>query len=264
MPFLTINGLTIPVALRSARRPAPERIGANLTRKFSGKLSKSEHARKAVYEASTPVLTAADARAIRGLLEGDGHHWAFDSTLYSSKGLGPSAGTMTLGSAGQVEDAASLAAAASIVFPTALGAEWTVAFWHHNTVAWNHYAQRSDGTKWIDGAVTGGPIPPLTVDAAGNITLTNGAAAAWLFDELLALPYKVLDAWPAEIFARGDSNVAWPSLPDLVAAGDFIDLGGETELSVMGEVEETEYTRGNRGGGVAKNLQALTFRLREA
>ena len=59
---------------------------------------------------------------------------------------------------------------------------------------------RSDGTKWLNGAVSVAASLFCTV-AAGVVTLGNDVAGG--FDDVVFLSYLVPTDWPAQIFAFG-------------------------------------------------------------
>ena len=259
MPFLTLNGLEVPVRNGSAQREADERIG-EVTRAWGGQLRKSEQARKQAYACETPIVTAADAKAYRGLIEGDGHYWGFETDVYSSKGLGPSAGTApTISNTIQQVGANSgrQTNGHSVTFPTELGSEWTVAVWRGPSVGLAHVVVRSDGAKWEDGVRNDALVTTWLSVSSGSLSIANSTGANVYYDELIAVPYKMLDTWPPLVFARGDGNVAWSSLPALQADGDLIDT--TSELSVIGEAEGNGFVQ----AGSVTNMQTLGFRLRE-
>jgi hypothetical protein len=89
MPFLQINGITVPVAEWSrSQRP----IGDS-GRAFSGQQRSTRRALKRSWRITTTPLTRVTAEALLALLQGQGDAWAFDSDLYSAKGNAMSSGT---------------------------------------------------------------------------------------------------------------------------------------------------------------------------
>jgi len=91
--FLLVNGLEVPVAIDSLTEPC--RLIGDTSEADDGTLRKSEQAIKLDFDFSTTPLSPADARAWACLLRGLGDVWSFDSHLYSSKGVPPSAGNGT-------------------------------------------------------------------------------------------------------------------------------------------------------------------------
>jgi hypothetical protein len=86
MPFLRINGLTIPVRLESPN-VEPLEIGERV-RAHSGKLLTDRRARKRIWKGTTPLLTELDAKAVEGAIAGLGDIWPFQVDSFSAKGLG--------------------------------------------------------------------------------------------------------------------------------------------------------------------------------
>lgn len=259
MPFLTLNGLEVPVRNGTAQREADERIG-EVVRAFGGQLRKSEQARKQSYVASTPIVTAADAKAYRGLLEGDGHYWGFEGGVYSSKGLGAAGDALTISAVIEQSGSGSAEQADgdTATFAAVLGSEWTVCVWRGPAAGpLEHYIVRSDGAKWVGGSRDDLAVTTWLSVSGGTLSLANSTGAAVYYDELIALPYKILDAWAEDIFSRGDSNIAWSDLPALQADGDLIET--TSELTVIGEADGAEFSQ----VGSTTNHQALAFRLRE-
>ena len=86
MAFLTLNGVTIPVA--KGGQVSPIMIG-NQERTFDGSLVIDRRATKREWEFETAALKQSDAEAIRGLLQSLGDVFPFNASLYSSKGMAP-------------------------------------------------------------------------------------------------------------------------------------------------------------------------------
>jgi hypothetical protein len=92
MPFLALNGWTIPVADGEAS-VRPEDIGER-ERSYSGELLTNVRTRKRSWPLQTPPVNEMTAKAIEGVIEGLGHVWPFDwqdaalliQDLFSSKG----------------------------------------------------------------------------------------------------------------------------------------------------------------------------------
>lgn len=92
MSFLTLHGLTIPVA--KGGDGAPDDIGSR-ERAFSGALLTDRRATKETWKFRTAPVNAVDADRIRRVIRGEGQYWPFDTDLYSSKGLPASTGAAT-------------------------------------------------------------------------------------------------------------------------------------------------------------------------
>lgn len=195
------------------------------------------------------LLTHAQAHAWLSLITGEGEAWSFDSSLYGSKGTGPNASVGATQSAGSAKYGAgklSLAATTgSITFPSVTVNEfggsvgWTVMFWRFSGGAYHWYLARSDSSYWTDGVFD--PMGAFTFAdfltvGSGNVTLKNITGGAVSFDDLVVLPFAVLDDWPAQIFAAA---VAFGPTPYLNATGDLV-----TEAAtrvVLGRAEESTF-----------------------
>lgn len=155
MPHLTLNGVALGAT--ELVRPASELIGEE-GRAHSGADMSSVRARKGRWRARVEPHLQATAHAIRGLVQGDGYSWSFDTDLYADrKGLGPSSGTGTLlGGAKYGSTCLTLTTAAGITYPVGAGSNWTVLGWKRNFIdaAWHHFIRLSSGAKYKDGSTT--------------------------------------------------------------------------------------------------------------
>jgi hypothetical protein len=86
MPFLALNGWTIPVMKGGAKRPI---IIGDRQRAFDGTLNEDRRVIKEGWRFTTKHLDSEDATALVGLLLGRGQDFDFDSDLFSGKGLSP-------------------------------------------------------------------------------------------------------------------------------------------------------------------------------
>lgn len=64
MPFLSVAGIVVPVALEGAGEKVPEYIGSD-SRTYNGGLRSTERAQKRNWSFTTKGLVAADAEALR-------------------------------------------------------------------------------------------------------------------------------------------------------------------------------------------------------
>ena len=85
MAYLTLNGITIPVAIESPTL-AYNDIGTR-GRGFSGQPYSNIQKRKRNWTFETTPLTEMEALAFEGVINGTGDFWSFDSDTSSSKGL---------------------------------------------------------------------------------------------------------------------------------------------------------------------------------
>ncbi len=262
MPFLALNGITVPVRIGDASRELLE-IGER-TRARSGVSRMQRIVTKRLHKFRTPPQTAADALAFTGLIQGDGHVWISGGlTSYSSKGLRSSAvvGTVAFNAPSVVKFSASVlslsggGALASISYQPEVGTDWTVMVWRttNNGSSWTHHIVRSDGTKFVNGVSSGAATSWLTVSAP-NLTLSDTSSPTPVkYDDLVFLPFLVPASWAPTIAAR---TSGWPLIPTLTATGDG--LAGTTQ-SVHGSVVSLDLVQGS---GVS-NLHSLSFELYE-
>lgn len=201
-------------------------------------------------------LTRTDANAWRSLIRGEGDCWSFDANLYSGKGQGPSASTNVTQSAGSAKYGAGKlsvgATTGTVTYPSAVNAFglntlWTVGVWRFESAAWHHYVVRSDGTKWLDGVVDGAAVTTWLTVGSGNVTIANATGSPVLYDDLVVLPFEVLDAWPAQWFAAG---VAFGAPPVLPLTGDLVHE--QASRAVIGKAESSGVIK--TGDGIRVSL----------
>jgi hypothetical protein len=91
VPFLALNGWTVPVVPGGGRQPV---IVGDDGRSFAGTLMRDRRVIKDRWRFTSSIQQAIDALALRGLLLGLGHNWRWDGDLYSGKGLVPLSSTV--------------------------------------------------------------------------------------------------------------------------------------------------------------------------
>lgn len=91
MSLLTVNGVAVSVLRDEGGHSEPTIIGSE-ARSFNGSLIGDIRAVKENLHYKTPPHSQAEDIALRGLLQGLGHSFSYDSDTYSGKGLGTSAG----------------------------------------------------------------------------------------------------------------------------------------------------------------------------
>ncbi|NVJ05219.1 hypothetical protein HUW63_08210 [Myxococcus sp. AM001] len=180
MPYLALSGIPVPVSMSSGLRYSPVLLGEKV-RTFNGFPRSSARRKLMSYEGGTGPLALAEASALRALIDGEGDSWSFEVDTTSSRGLWPST-TGTLGRLAvpsRYGDAGLyLPSAASITWPTQLGAEWTVGFWVRPYIeggVWRHYVQRSDGSLYVD-AVAPAPAEGNTWSFEADLVSAQGMA----------------------------------------------------------------------------------------
>lgn len=222
MPALTLNGVTVPVALTSWERPEDVVLGG-LGPGTSGRLESSIRKRKAPYRGRTPPLAAADALAFRGLVEGLGQSWTFDSHLYSARGLGPSYSIgCTVEAGGKYGSRLKIAGGSLLTYALPGSATaWTVVFWKRaqGTGTWEHFVVLGSGAKYKNGESTT-EDPLVTYDGTTLSILSPGAfynqGEPWIALNDYALNQYTLDADFLGVFqvttdngSSGASEPAW-------------------------------------------------------
>ncbi len=252
MSALKLCGIEVDaiVAVSSDVEGQTRDIGA-MDEAADGSMYVTRSARKQDLTFSTVPLSLADALAWWSFFTGEGETWSFDSSLYGSKGTGPSGTTGTaVQSAGSAKYGAgklSLSASSSITWDDATRnsfgrlAVWTVSVWR-NAGSWTHYVVNSSGQKWVDGVRNDAATTTFLSVSAGDVTLSNSSGTV-TFDDLVVSPYLWPLDWPSQVHAAA---AAFGPLPSLAATGDFVDE--QTSRAVVGKVEKGKFMK--VGGGV--------------
>jgi hypothetical protein len=266
MAFLTLNGWDVPVSDGNAGVRF-QQLGA-VSRSYMGKLSGTRRAKVREWSCKTVLTAEADAVALEGLINGDGHVWSFDNDLYSSKGLGPLAGySVTVSAAGgrflgHVEVGSGTNLSFNPVYDLV---EYTLLVWKKEGGVWYNYGIDDAGNQYENGA-THTPIGADDVTnwftfSSGNFILHGkdlaGVNAAAPYDDLVIVPYRMPLAQIAAIYGLG---AAHSSLPEISASGDVMP---QTSATVIGELSEASFVQAMTGSGFASNVRALNFVLRE-
>jgi hypothetical protein len=119
MPFVTLNGVTIPTA--KGGEVAPEEIGETM-RSYDGTTMRERRAVKRRWRFRTVPVDVATATALRGLIQGLGHYWPFTSDDNSEGGLAASTSTAVdiVSSTGADGDAVEIAYTAPATYSSAV------------------------------------------------------------------------------------------------------------------------------------------------
>ena len=272
MSFLTINGTAFPVELNSMSETV-EDIGES-GRSHGGYFHRTRQARKRLFSFNSIPLIEADARAWRGMVEGDGHCWNFAVALglYSKKGLAPTSMAGLAQSGAQAKfGSGSMAitnATGTGIFATGgdgtLGA--TFSFWEYTGAGavWDNWVYRWNGAtfdKYKNGVATGtSPAKCVATASTTSITIatiTDGSTR--YVDDVVALPFVVPVAWITS-FAFPGTAAGYVGAPYSTIAGDL--LGTGVSLVVAGVVDSSAYTAGSYTTPLT-NLQRLVVKLME-
>ena len=262
MPFLTVNAIELgdsiaePAGVKEGRREIGETSAA-----YNGTLRKSRQSIKNDLEFETVPMLSATALAWESLIRGLGEHWSFDSDLYGSKGLGPTAGydasRTTSGPKFGAGELSVTGVTGTISFAAALGSNWTACVWRYESAAWHHYVITSAGTKWYDGVSDDAHSTIWFEVASGTATISNTAGAAVLYDDLVLLPFLPVSTWPT---VWGVATSAFSALPKLTIAGDAVPEA--TTRTVMGEATPS-FRKVMLSGSLRTNAKTLSVALSE-
>lgn len=243
-PLLTINGIEV---LCTASDWEPVRMG-EVVRSINGWPRRTATVKKANYRFSSSLLTLAEAEALRGLVEGDGHVLSFEDAssasahLYTSRETAPvyaAPGTLRVSTGGRWGAFLRITADDSVVWPVlpASTGPWSVLMWRNETSSglWAHYLCRSDGAVFrngvLDGAKTASTYVTRDLTYTTALALRGTASGNAEIDDVVMLPYLVPDVWALSLYTFHDTR-AWPALPLVRAAGARLPAGG---LDCIGE-----------------------------
>lgn len=252
MSFLTINGLELKLTEASQE---PFRVGEQIARSYSGFGRKSALAKKREWTATTGPLTAAEAMAWRSLIDGEGFCWTWDTDLYATNGLGPTAGYTATGSgSGGVGGSGYVSTGASALsYATQLPSSYTLGVYKWSGSAWVHYQVTSGvAGAYTDGVYSAGTSTSWVTVSSGSVSL--GASNA--FDHLVVYPFAWPSSWPTLY-----SVAAQSPLPYLYASGDLVNTTGS--LTVLGEVTGSESVSFYSAGTWVSAGEILSVKLAE-
>lgn len=257
MPFLAINGITLPVRGGSLKRDEIE-IGER-GRMFDGSPWSGVRARKRRWAFGTPPMTQVDAAAWRALLSGVGHTADFEADTWTAQGVqGVLSGTAARSTVGEFAGSYSLLIPAG----TENSCAWTFPAWSAWTVAVRdvlHFMWKSDlpGKVLVNGSQADWSLSWFTW-SSGLLTLSgNGASGNHFLDDLLVLPFAVPASWAAQMAAHPRALLP---LPTLEASGDMVGA----PLGVVARVTGSEQVQCMLGGSWTPNAEQLDVELEEA
>jgi hypothetical protein len=271
MAFLTINGVTVPIASDGASIDV-DTVGEGFARAQGGAGRMNFQAYKQHVKLHTTPMTQAEAFAWFVWLSGQHDHWGFAADLYSDKGYGPSSSTLATQGTGGRNGSSKLTLGATTgaiaytgSFVTGIG--FTLLVGRFESAAWHDYALTWSpvGTLtavYRDGVAQAVALPTwLTFTyATSSFSLLNTAGTAQDFCELAHINAPAPASWLAQLSAWRASNNQ-PTTPRLTAAGDI----HPTTLTVFGKVGSAKNMMGAlNGAAFADNLRVLDFELMES
>jgi hypothetical protein len=252
MAFLTINGYELPV-LDASADVSTESIGYE-ARSYSGKLLQSTRGRARIVKATTPILTATEAAAVRGLLQGLGHYWEFNDA-YSSRGLSASSGSYTI--AGGI---ITVTSASTVTFNTNVGSKWSLLVYDGTESA--TFSLDSDGVKYEEGVVSTDTITNIADVSSGDLQLKGktlaGANANKNYLRAAVVPYVFITDMHVA-FSTGTNFTS--ELPRLTVSGNVVGGVATTMRLQHGSLSE-EPIQFMSSGSIATGFK-ISFTLAE-
>lgn len=267
MSWLTVNGIELATIIAANGAEGTRRdIGAS-DAAGDGTWRTTRRARKYDQKLTTIPLAKAEAHAWECLLTGQGERWSFDGAptagAFGSKGLAysnatlasivtgtPKFGTHVLRLGATTGTVRFENAARSLAGVTTL---WTVMVWRFEGADWAHYVVTSSGHKWGNGIRNDALGTSWLSVTSGNVFLNNTAGAAQDYDDLVILPFEILDDWGATF---GTATAAFSALPNLTCAGDLVPEASTRTMVCDGDVSD-EVVKTAAGG-----KHVLDFTLR--
>lgn len=242
-PVLYVNQIALSSIIAASEEPKGSRrdIG-NEAQGSDGSTRITRQTRKRDLKFRTVQLTEADAQAWEMLLSGEGETWNFDAFgLYGSKGMPPATNVGPCTTSGTTPKFTG-SGAGKLIVPATTGSitysapcvnsygntvlVWTVLVWFStdNGSTYHHYIVRGTGTtasaKWVDGVRNDAASTTwLSIDSSGKVTLANTTGTAMNFDDLVVLPFWIIDAWAPQL---GVMTVPFSPLPYLDLSGTWV------------------------------------------
>ncbi|RKH09331.1 hypothetical protein D7X74_29845 [Corallococcus sp. CA047B] len=270
MAYLQLSGIEVRCSTAKGLMQKPTLLGPRM-RTFSGWAMSGTRARVHTWSGGTPPMPLAEAQALRRLIDGEGHSWAFEANsgvgLYSSKGVpgtvvgtigvGPGSSTPRFGAGGLV-----LASGASVTWATGTTTTYLVGAWIRGAFssgAWTHLIVDpntdmtwKNGEEWltagdlVDETGIGLGVGFLTPSAltVANRTAETGTPSVLDVDDLVLLPYAVPRAWIPQWYAWGAAGHPFGPLPYHAATGVGVP-GPFQVLGQAGDAAAVEYVDDN-------------------
>jgi hypothetical protein len=268
MPFITLNGYTIPIANASPRKKFSRR--GERIRSVKGQLRDGRRGRRRGWSLMTICVEQEEGEAIENLVWGKAHVAHFFDGLNAETGLNPAAGwsgismNMSVGlglETGYLVLAGS-ASSPSIQYDAQLDDEWTI-LGHEGTGAWTGGALRDDGIGYLAGVQdnnAGSTATDVQISISGGVlTVSNANVASVNLDQLVILPWKATEAMMA-FWTAVTADAFWGRAPVLAVAGDVIQ---EEKIYAFGQVNNSEFLQFGSASGWVNNGARVDFELME-
>lgn len=256
MSYLEISGIVIPVASAKETR---DDLKTEL-RTIDGTRMRDVRAYKSRWSLMTRMMPLGEARALRDLVMGLGHHWGFDGTQYSDKGLGAWVGAYTIGGTGKFGSDQLLVTGSgrTLTLGAAYATRWTVAQWVYDPDEGDkvHRIQTSDGRKYTGGVATpSASWGQALVSGVYTVPYDSGSGTGGC-DDLVILPY----ALPATWCVQWPQDQAFSPLPRLSIEGEMIE---QDSLLVEGSGDPELVTDQAVISGTYQRVATVSFEMVE-
>lgn len=273
MAWLAVSGIDLSAIATPGGNPKSDRrdIG-DVASANDGSIRITRQMRKHDVTFDSIPLSSQDAFVWEALLSGAGQVWNFDTSYYSSKGLvivpdDPVHTSVQAVTKKYGAGALKINTGSEFVTTSALGlsgSAWTQAvWWNQNGAGWHHIVKRSDGTKWIDGVISGGG-DPFGAGVVNDTAVLNCVTGPDYFDDWIVMPGLWPTTWAPLVFALGS---AFSQLPFLDCAGSLVKETSTVRRMLGKTVASSKILRANPSGavgGLAKDVQVLHVELQEA
>jgi hypothetical protein len=281
MSFLEINGYTIPVEINNPDKSYNRKRFSG--RSPTGQYKSNQRYKKNQWELDTTILTNSKAKAVKGLLEGEGHYFSFDSNIKSSKGLLPDTGydVNMVSSGGKYNGYISIdSSSGSISYDIGYTGDWTVMLYadleendkytFYSTyfpvlidtgdLNWNQYVLTSSGNKYFNGSeITTDDIDFSFIDmTSGTLTLQDTSDWNYDIDEMVVFPFELTSQMASSFYNYSNQ---FSSLPQLKITGD---MTNNRNLTVYGTVNQRPFQQFRNNNGWQNDGQKVNFTLRQA
>ncbi len=280
MPFLRINGWTIPVA--NATPTHELTVTGRRDRSHRGQLRSSERFHRRRWNVKAVVKDHDDAHSIEGLVAGRAQFFDLADGLQAATGLMPlppgaiGGATILPGTTGAFGDGVLSVPAATVgtvvAWDAQIGAEWTVMFMRSVAGDFLGHAVRSDGSSYVDGAASstfghpaasgGDGVYVRVTDGVAEI-VKDGTAADEIFDDVSILSYRASDSMLEQVTQEASLGLKFGPAPFVRCDGDLV---GASSIICRGTVSGTEIvTKPSRLPllGWVNNARIVSFTLEE-
>lgn len=236
MSFLRVNGWPIRVAIESVNSSF-EIVEEDTTSERNDQIIRRRRMNQ-TWDMKAVHREASVADAIEGIIAGLGHHFTFDTNLFSTRGRAPNSTAGATIVAGKFGNGASVTSL-SYTFDSGiqnLEDAWTVIVYRQEAGLFVHYGIRDDGAVFVNG-VRDDSMDTSWLTVSGNTLILTGAPT--VFDDLVVLlfsaPDEAIVAWHNW---QTDENRPFSDLPSIIVDGDFL---RSTQFEALGEVSSNQY-----------------------